>query len=290
MYRKIILMILAAVMVLPLTACVLEFENAGSMVSGVLKEYTETVDMSDKYKSSEPLELNLDMKLAEVKLEGTGDKLADAKFSYNSEKLKPEFLVKSDEISIRNRLDGFNFKKPVNMWSVKLTNKLPLEMNLIADAANAELDMSSMLVSEIDAVLNASSAKIYFDEPNKEPLEKFRLDADASSVSIYGGGNAGFDTLDIDADASKLILDLTGDYEKNGEVRIEANASTVKLRIPDDVGIRLVIDECEISSVDINDNNILNKSEKEFVSKNFENAEKTLKIYADLNVTTLSIE
>lgn len=290
MFRKIILTVLAASMVLSLTACVLEFDNAGSMISGELKEYKETVDMSDKYQSGQPMELNLDMNMAKAVIDSTDDKLADVKFSYSTEALRPEFVVKAGEINIINKLEGYSFSKPVNKWDVKLTDKLPMEMKLAADASDVEMNMSNMLVSGIDAELNASSAKIYFDEPNKELLNRFKLDADASSANIYGAGNIGFETLDIGANASKIVVDLTGDNERDGEVRIDANASAVKLKLPENVGIRIVIDKYEISSVNINNSKILSRSKKEYVSKNYENAVRTLKIYADLNVTTLTIE
>lgn len=290
MFKKILLTALAAAMVLLLTACVLEFDNAGGMVSGALKEYNETVDMSDKYQKGQSIELNLDMKLAKAVIDSTNDKLADVRFSYNSELLKPEFIVKEDEISIRNILERYSFGKALNQWDVKVTDKLPLEVELKADASDIKLDMSRMMIRSMDAVLNASSLSMYFDEPNKEPPDKFRLDADASSINIYGAGNLGFETLDIDANASKLVIDLTGDNERDGEVRIDANASSVKLKLPENVDIRIVIDNYEISSVNINNNRILKKSEKEYLSNNYGNAERTLKIYADLNITTLTIE
>ena len=290
MFRKILLTILAAAMMISLTACVLEFDNAGGMVSGVLKEYKETIDMSDEYQKGQPMELNLDMKLAKAVIDSTDDKLADVKFSYNSEALKPEFKVKEDEISIGNKLERYSFAKAVNLWDVKITDKLPFEVELKADASDIKLDMSHMLISSMDTVLNASSLKMYFDEPNKEPLDKFRLDADASNINIYGAGNLGFETLDIDANASKLVIDLTGENERDGEVRIDANASSVKLKLPENVDIRIVIDNYEISSVKINNDKILSRFEKEYVSNNYGNALRTLKIYADLNVTTLTIE
>jgi len=150
--------------------------------------------------------------------------------------------------------------------------------------------MGGMMVDSMDAKLSASSAKLYFDEPNKETLDKFKLDAAASSVDIYGAGNIDFEVMDIDADASKITVDLTGKNKRDGEVRINADASTVKLKLPENVGIRIVMDKYEISSVRINNSEILSRSDKEYVSKNYEDTERTLKIYADLNVTTLTIE
>lgn len=290
MFRRLFLSVLTAAAVLSLTACVMEFDNAGSMLTGALNEYNQTYELSDKYQNAEAMELNLDMKVAKAVIDSTADKLVDAKFSYNSEALKPEFEVEDDEISISNRLEGHSFGKPVNIWDVKVAEKVPLEVGLRADASEAKLDMGRMLVKSIDATLNASTVKLYFDEPNREPLDKFELDANASSASIYGAGNSGFEILDIDADASKLTLDMTGENERDGEVRIDANASSVRLKLPENVGVRIVIDKYEISSVKINNDDILSRSDKEYVSKNFGDTESTLKIYADLNVTTLTIE
>ena len=236
------------------------------------------------------MKLDLDMKLAKAVVSSTDDKLADVEFAYSAEVLRPEFTVKDDEISIKNRLERFSFGKPVNKWDVKLTDKLPFDVRLRADASDIRLDMGGMMVDSMDAKLSASSAKLYFDEPNKETLDKFKLDAAASSVDIYGAGNIDFEVMDIDADASKITVDLTGKNKRDGEVRINADASTVKLKLPENVGIRIVMDKYEISSVRINNSEILSRSDKEYVSKNYEDTERTLKIYADLNVTTLTIE
>lgn len=290
MFRKIFLAAVIAALVCGLTACVMEFDNAESIVSGKLKEYKETVDYSDKYQKGQPMELILDMKMAKAVIGSVKDKLAEAEFVYSAEALKPEFIVKEDKISIRNVLEKYSFGKPVNKWDVKLTDKLPLEIDLNADASDVDMNMTNMMISDITASMNASSAKIYFDEPNEEPFDKFRLDANASSINIYGAGNIGYGVLDMDADASKIVLDLSGENTRDGEIRIDANASTIKLKLPDNIGIRIVLDKYELSSVKINNDKLLSRSEKEYVSKDYENAERTLKIYADLNVTTLNIE
>ncbi|MGI6585215.1 MAG: toast rack family protein [Lutisporaceae bacterium] len=284
------MIILTAATMILLTACVFELDNAGSMVAGTLKEYRETVEMSDKYNRGLPLELNLEMKMAKAVLDSTDEKLADVKFSYSSKALKPEFKVGEDEISIRNRMEEYSLNKAVNNWDVKITDKMPLEIEVKADASDARLDMSRMQINSIDAELNASSAKMYFDKQNRMTMGKFRLNADASSADIYGAGSLDFDIMDINADASKLAIDLTGDNGKGGKVRIDANASSVKLRLPEDADIHIVIDKYGISSVNINNERILNRSQKEYISKNYGNAARSFEIYANLNITSLTIE
>jgi len=77
------------------------------------------------------MKLDLDMKLAKAVVSSTDDKLADVEFAYSAEVLRPEFTVKDDEISIKNRLERFSFGKPVNKWDVKLTDKLPFDVRLM---------------------------------------------------------------------------------------------------------------------------------------------------------------
>lgn len=290
MFRRIIPLALCTALVLSLSACTMEFENAGGIASGVVKEYSETVEFKDEYQKEQPIELKLDMKMAEAVIDSSGDKLAEAEFAFNSEALKPEFTVKEDSISIKNVLDKYSFGKPVNKWKVSITDKLPLEVGLNADASDLKLDMSGMIISKMDAQINASSAKLYIDKPNKAAVEKVRINANASSVNLYGAGNIGFGVLDMDANASKVLLDLTGENSTDGEVRINANASTVKLKLPENVGVRIVVDKYELSSVKIGGYSLLSRSEREYVSKDYEEAERTLKIYADLKLTTLTIE
>lgn len=290
MFKRALLVVMAAAAMISFTACVLEFDNAGSMVSGALKEYRETIDMSDKYKAEEPLKLDLEMKMAKGVLDSTEEKLVDARFSYNSEALKPEFKADEDEISIRNSLEGYGLGKAINNWDIKVTDKVPLEVEIRADASEVKLNTGNMQIKSIDAELNASSAKMYFEEQSKINTGKFKLSADASSVDIYGAGNLSFDAMDIDVDASKVAFDLSGFSKKNGKVRIDADASSVKLRLPEDVDIRIVIDRYEISSVNINNDRILSRSEKEYISQDYGNASRSIEIFADLNVTSLTID
>ncbi|MGE5630035.1 MAG: toast rack family protein [Caulobacteraceae bacterium] len=290
MFRRVLLIVLIAAMTVAFTACAVEIEDLGGMVSGAVKEYNESVDLSDKYKSDEPIEVNLDLIAAKAILGSTDEKLVDARFLYSSEAFKPEFTVKDDEISITGKADKYNTKKLMNQWEVKLTDRIPLKVKLDAEVSDLKLNFSKMAVNDLDVSLDASTANLYFDEPNSEKIEKLELDANASNGSLYNLGNSGFEKLDIKSTASKMNIDLTGKYERNGEARIEANASTLKLKLPEGLGVRIVIDQYELSTVKINNDNILSRSDREFVTKNYEAADKTLVVYVDLNVTTLTIE
>lgn len=290
MFRRVLQGLLASLLVVSLTGCVMEFDNAGSIVSGVTEEYKETVQLAGEYQKDEPLKLELDMKMAKADIGSTGDKLADVKFVYSTEALKPQFKADLKGISIRNKIDKVGFSKPVNKWDASITNQLPLEVELNSDASDVKLDMGGMIINKLNSQLNASSAKLYFDEPNKGSVDKLRISANASDVALYNGGNIGFEVLAVDANASKILMELSGENRQESEVRIDADASTVRLKLPEDTGVRIVIDKYELSSVRIDNDRLLSRSEKEYVTRDYNKAEKTIKIYVDMNVTTLNVE
>lgn len=290
MYRRIFAGILAAILILSASACVLEFDNAKSMASGVTKEYKETVEMNSTYQEGKPIKLNLDMKLAKAVIDSTDDKLAEVKFEYSSGALKPEFSVDDEGISIKNSFDKSGFRKPINNWEVNITDKLPLDVEINSDASDLRMNMGKMTVNKLNAQLNATSARFYFDEPNRGSVEKVRMDANASDIRIYNAGNIGFEILNLDSNASKVLIDMKDICRKDSEIRIDAKASTVNLKLPEDAGVHIVIDGYHLSSVKIDNESIFSRSEKEFISKDYDKADKTLKIYADLNMTTINIE
>ncbi len=290
MFRRVLQGLLASLLVVSLTGCVMEFDNAGSIVSGVTEEYKETVQLAGEYQKDEPLKLELDMKMAKADIGSTGDKLADVKFVYSTEALKPQFKADLKGISIRNKIDKVGFSKPVNKWDASITNQLPLEVELNSDASDVKLDMGGMIINKLNSQLNASSAKLYFDEPNKGSVDKLRISANASDVALYNGGNIGFEVLAVDANASKILMELSGENRQESEVRIDADASTLRLKLPEDTGVRIVIDKYELSSVRIDNDRLLSRSEKEYVTRDYNKAEKTIKIYVDMNVTTLNVE
>lgn len=290
MIKKTLPVVIVVVLTISLSACVVEPEDLGGMVSGAVKEYTESVELNDRHKSGEPMEADLNIKAAKAIVGFTPDKLVDARFLCGSETMKPELVVKDDEIIISSPEVRNGLRKSMNQWEVKLTDKVPLEMKLEADATDLMLNLSEILTKELDASLEASTARIYFDKQNREAVKRMKLSANASRVDMYGTGNIGFERFDMEANASKLSLDLTGEYRQDGEVNIEANASTVKLRLPQGMGVRIVLDRYELSNVNIKNNDVLSRSEKEYVTKDFDKADRKLEIFADLNVTTLTVE
>lgn len=290
MYRNVLIISLCILITVAAGGCVMEFDGAAGMVSGIVKEYKEVVELDSDQLEGESVKADLEMKVAKVTVDRSADKLLDAKFQYNAEVLKPEVEAKRDKLQILNRNARIDRNKPVNRWDVRLSDQVPFEMNMSAEASDVNMILGGMKIQEVDAALKASSMRLDFDRPNQIEMEKLKLDLKAGSADLYAMGNSRFRRLDIDSDASRLFLDLSGQNDLDGEVRIEAKASTVKLKLPEDAGISIIIDRFDISTVRLENSQILSRNEREYVSKNYESAKTKLKIIIDMKMTTLTVE
>lgn len=278
--------LLAMLAAYALSGCTFDLKNAGSMASGNTKGFSQSVDMQGKY---DEIRAEMDMFSANVSIDDTGSKLVDGNFKYSSEKLKPEFKVNGNSIEIKNERTDQKLIKPVNHWSVKLTDKAPVDFGITAAASQGRFDLSDIAVKNFELEADASSIKLYKDNPNVCELKRLDITTNAGDYELNGLGNMDFSRVDIDSKASRYMVDLSGEYKRDGVVRLKADASTMKLRVPDNVGVRIIVEKTNISTIIVENKDIVKYSSDGYQSRDYDGSDIKLTIYLDLNVTTVNI-
>lgn len=278
--------LLAVLAAYALAGCTFDLKNAGSMASGNTKGFSQSVDMQGKY---DEIRAEMDMFSANVSIDDTGSKLVDGNFKYSSEKLKPEFKVNGNSIEIKNERTDQKLVKPVNHWSVKLTDKAPVDFEITAAASQGRFDLSDIAVKNFELEADASSIKLYKDNPNACELKRLDITTNAGDYELNGLGNLDFSRVDINSKASRYMVDLSGEYKRDGVVRLKADASTVKLRVPDNVGVRVLVENTNISTIIVENKDIVKYSSDGYQSRDYDESDIKLTIYLDLNVTTVNI-
>ncbi|MFZ5354321.1 MAG: hypothetical protein ACOZCL_16590 [Bacillota bacterium] len=279
----VILIIFAAV----LSGCVIDMEKSGISISDDLISYHEEIELDENLKEANAY---FEADASNVKISSSHNKLVEGVFRYNSEDLKPKFEVEGGDIRIQSSNPPIKIRRIISEWDISLTEKLPVSMNIEANASKAEMDLNDIKLKQIAMKLGAATINVYSDKPNVEILGDMSIDADASSLNLYGGGNMNFERIKVDSDASRLNLDLSGEYFRNADINITANASTLKLRLPENAGTRIIVENSEVSTIRLNNENISKVSEKEYVSANYDSSEIKIIITLKLNVTTVTIE
>jgi len=162
--------------------------------------------------------------------------LVDGTINYNVEQWEPQFTRSNFQYHIK-QVDPFRFSgipsgDVINQWDLSLTNALPLNLTIEGGASDNEFDFSGLQLTNLDIRQGASQTVIRFQQPNPIRMEELSFTTGASSVEIYGLGNANFEQMTMSAGAGDYTLDFTGPLTQDAVVDIKAGISNLTIIIP----------------------------------------------------------
>jgi len=191
-----------------------------------------------------PLDVDLIFGAGQLLVErGVSDRLLAGVFRYNVEQWAPEISHEGTELRITQGGDEKKWGIPGgnvrNRWELKVSPETVLRMNVRAGASDGELDLTGLMISELDVDLGAGNFVLRFDEPNPVPMDHMTLDAGASKIEVLSVGNAGPERMRVQGGVGDIALDLTGNWTQSSDVTIRAGAGALRLTLPPDVGVEV---------------------------------------------------
>lgn len=162
--------------VLMLTGCV------EAIHTGPTQHETKSIPL-DK---SEMVRAEIKIGAGNLKIRGGSSQLVDTDFTYNVPDWKPE--VRYDGSGFRGRLTieqpshhHGSFGNSKYEWDVRFNNEVPLSLNLNFGAGNAELELGSLSLDQLDIHMGVGNLRLDLKGTPKKDYQ----------VSIHGGiGNA----------------------------------------------------------------------------------------------------
>lgn len=210
-------------------------------------------------------------------------------FRYNVEEWAPEVSYEDGELRVEQghteNAWGIPDDEVRNDWELKFSPAVDLDLDLKVGACRGELDLSGLRLTKLDLDVGASELDIRFTAPNPVAMERLTLDAGASDLKVIGLGNAGPRRLSVKGGVGSLTLDFTGAWPASARVEIDAGVSTLTLRLPDDVGVRVEV-EGGLSDVEAEG---LRRSGDAYVNDRYGEAETELLIEIRLGVGSLKL-
>jgi len=188
---------------------------------GELNKETQTVDVGD----AEQVRVYIKMGTGELKVNHGAEALMRANFTYNVADWKPQV-----DYTVTDGSGRLNIRQPSSeqisarsdiryTWDLKFSEEIPLDMRIECGAGNGEVKLGQLNITNLDAKLSAGS---------------FVIDL---------GGNQSLDHLELDMGAGDITVDLTGGWEHNVEVYIQGGIGKTILRLPKDIGVRVVVNK-----------------------------------------------
>ena len=252
MRNRLMILFCLSLLALPAMACTITLPAVQTQVGEIHKE-----SVSVPLDGATAADVNVAFGAGELRLRpGVEEGLLEANFTYNIDKLKP--VVNKDRrgdrlaVSLRLKPEGLSFNfgdKTRNEWDIRLSDRVPLSLNLDLGAAKGDLDLGGLRLTDARIKVGAAEAEIEWNKPNPELLDLLDVDTGASNLKMRKLGNAHFDQMNFVGGAGNFDLDFSGDWQESARVSIDAGLSNLTLILPRDVGVKVDTGDRALASV-----------------------------------------
>lgn len=289
MKSGLIILLGISLLILPAMACTITLPSVETQVDE-LREESVQVPLGDAASA----DVGVTFGAGELGLRpGTTEGLLEADFTYNVDELKPvvEEKRRGDRLDISLHLEAeglsLNFGgKTRNKWDIRLSDRIPIALNLDVGAARGRINLGGLRLTEARIRTGAADVEIEWDEPNPESLELLEVDAGAASVKMRGLGNAHIDQMNFTGGAGNFNLDFSGNWQESARVSIDAGLSNLTLTVPRDVGVRVNTGDKPLANVNTEG---FRREGKAWVNDAYGQSELELIIFIDIGLGNLTL-
>jgi hypothetical protein len=169
---------------------------------------------------------------------------------------------------------------------LKLGTETPTALANMVGAAESELELGGVPLTDLTLHTGASATRLRFDKPNPVRMERMELRVGAADFEVERLGNARFDSFDFAGGVGEVTLDFTGEWEGDATARIKLTLGSLTLRLPADIGVRItkstVLTSFETSG--------FQKIDGGYESDNWDEASEHLELHIDTKFGSVEVE
>ena len=175
-----------------------------------------------------------------------------------------------------------------NDWELALSTRYPTRIDLEVGAAEAEIDLGGLKLSELSLQMGAAKGTIDFSKPNPERIRELKMEIGASSLDVLNIGNANFDYLEFSSGAASTTLDFRGDFHGDADVSLDIGIGSADIILPKGLAVRVRGDGGFFSSVDFHGGDV--EKVRRDVRETPDFAEASDRLTIDLDVSMGSVD
>lgn len=228
----------------------------------------QTESTSVELDDAESVRVDINMGAGELALSGGAVELLEADFTYNVAELKPEVTYSDGTLTVSQPDVRFNL---ASLWNM---NDYRYEWNL---------RLNDQVSVDIGIGLGAGRAELDLGSLSLDSLD---VDAGAGDVILDLSGVAAPERLDIRMGAGEVTADLGGDWQNDLDATIEGGVGKMTLVLPRAAGVRVDV-EGGLGSVNADD---LSKDGDSYTNDAYGEADVTLRIEIEAGVGEINLE
>jgi hypothetical protein len=173
-------------------------------------------------------------------------------------------------------------------WVVKLTDALPLSLDLELGLGEGRFDFSGLQIKDLNLSAGASDVSVAFDEPNQSSIENISIESGLSKFAARNLCNANFKHLHFQGGVGAYTLDFGGILDSEVDVDIEVGMGLVTLYVPKTIGVKVIHQDNWMSNVNC-DSDFASAGENELTSSNYYSSAGKMNIHVDSGLGSIKI-
>jgi hypothetical protein len=176
--------------------------------------------------------------------------LYDASLRYDQERAAPQHQYDAQQHRLDLRL------RPIGNAGVRVTNRdqmaqhaviglspaIPLTLDITLGAGEGQIELGELRIRRAAVHSVATRTVIRASRPNRIACETLDLDGGAAEVITEKLGNLRCAEIRFEGGVGQTTLDLTGEWTTTLRVRARQALGTLRLTLPKDAGVRIVLD------------------------------------------------
>jgi hypothetical protein len=138
-----------------------------------------------------------------------------------------------------NARSGFNpGRSRDNELTLRLTDKVPLDLNLQAGVSESRLDMTGLKVRRMRLRGGVGKIEVTFDRPTGQMMNSLDVESGVGELTIHGLGNTQLQRLDLKGGVGHTEIDFTGELgTAQVDAAIKVGVGEVRLTVPRDADV-----------------------------------------------------
>ncbi len=138
-----------------------------------------------------------------------------------------------------------------NIWNLKLPSSVPLQLYINTATYSGDIDLTNLQIENFYLNSGASQTNIVFNQPNLIDLKNINIKTGASTIKILGLANANFNEMNFTGGAGSYTFDFSGNLTKKSKVNINVGVAKIILKIPSNMGAKIIFRNFPASKLDI---------------------------------------
>jgi hypothetical protein len=193
----------------------------------------------------------------------------EADFTYNVAELEPDVEYRNDKLSVLT--PDVESRNIGTLWDL---DDYRYEWDL---RLNDEVPM------DMNITMGAGTSDLDLGSLSLRTLD---IDAGAGEITLDLSGTTSLTRLSVDTGVGEITIDLTGDWQQDLDAAIRAGVGRLTILLPRDVGVRVDV-EGGISDIDTRG---LNRDGDDYVNDAYGESEVTLRIEIDAGIGQIDLE